>query len=413
MNNAQLMEWRHRLLELVLLVCPWLYGRLAGHHASPVRLALRHAVLVVDHDFPDPASDAGSRAIASFSALVRKTGREVVFWSASRQPSPAGCRYLAAAGVLTLSRSQTGHLAHWLAAHPGCFSAVVVSRPLVAAMYLPALQRHHTGQVLYYGHDIHHRRLAELQQVHGGSLAVWWEGLLARRFEHRAWRGADRVVYPAGGEVEQVNHWRCAQGLPPNAHRFPLWFDLPGPGTGRDPSLREGLLFVGSHAHAPNRDGLDWFLEVVHPRLPARWQRVPVVVVGKGMASYVPPAGSRAPLQVLGQVDDATLVSCYARTRVVLAPLRFGAGVKGKVIESLSHGVPCVLTPVAAQGLDGIADSVPVAEEAGLYAHAVARLLEDDEHWRLVSDSAIAYYRDAFDCQHWQEVLEALLSDPH
>lgn len=418
MSAAGVPGWRQRLLELLLLACPGVYGRWAGGRgegagpAGEAGLPDAPAVLVVDHDFPDPSSDAGSRAIACFAALVRETGRGVVFWAASRRPSAAGRRHLEKIGVVALGRDATGPMERWLAVHATRFAAAVVSRPLVAAMQAPALRRHLRGPLVYYGHDIHHWRLRDHQRLHGRRLAGLWDRLLVRVLEHRIWRQADRVLYPAGGEVAGVNAWRRARGLAPNAHPFPLWVDDPAlrPAPGPGPSMRAGLLFVGSHAHVPNRDGLDWFLAEVLPRLPARWQSVPITVAGNGMEAYRPPVAV-AGLRLLGRVDEAGLAACYAQARVVLAPLRFGAGVKGKVVEALAHGVPCVLTPVAAQGLEGIAGCLPVAGDAQAYARALVPLLEDDAHWAQTATAALACYRQAFDREAWIARLDRWL-DP-
>ena len=79
-----------------------------------------------------------------------------------------------------------------------------------------------------------------------------------------------------------------------------------------------------------------------------------------------------------------------------MVPLRFGAGVKGKVVESLSHGLPLVTTSVGVQGIPGLREVVPVCDEPDAMAENLALLLTDDAAWLHQSQAQTAFAADRF-----------------
>ena len=85
--------------------------------------------------------------------------------------------------------------------------------------------------------------------------------------------------------------------------------------------------------------------------------------------------------KVTGYVNSDQLAAMYSEARVSVVPLRFGAGVKLKVVEAIHEGVPLVTTPVGAQGLEGLKEVVPVEDDAKAIAAAIIQLLSDDTKW--------------------------------
>lgn len=118
-------------------------------------------------------------------------------------------------------------------------------------------------------------------------------------------------------------------------------------------------------------------------------QRVPdvrLILAGSKPAPEVRALAS-SNVTVTGFVSDEELARLYATSRVAAVPLRFGAGVKHKVLEALHQGLPLVTTPVGAEGIAGLGDMASVAETAPLFADALLALLENDALWRERSDA--------------------------
>ena len=113
-------------------------------------------------------------------------------------------------------------------------------------------------------------------------------------------------------------------------------------------AARRGMALIGAPSHAPNADAARWLREDILPRVWAEAPDVPCYLVGEGWASHWP-ADADPRIQVLGPL--ARLDGLFEMIRLTVAPLRFGAGIKGKVLASLAAGLPCAMTPVAAEGL--------------------------------------------------------------
>lgn len=188
---------------------------------------------------------------------------------------------------------------------------------------------------------------------------------------------------------------------------LPNVFDLPRhPPPG--PEARDGLFFVGGFWHAPNGDAMCWFAERILPLLRKEIPDLVIRIAGSNPSDEILALGARQGVEVLGFVPDLTPL--YDRSRVFVAPLRYGAGMKGKVGQSMAHGLPVVATPVGAEGM-GLRDNVHVLvaeEEEGFAAH-VLRLLRDDALWSRLSAVGRAHVERTLSVEAVRERLEAVL----
>ncbi|MGH3495544.1 MAG: glycosyltransferase family 4 protein, partial [Sciscionella sp.] len=156
----------------------------------------------------------------------------------------------------------------------------------------------------------------------------------------------------------------------------------PGSAT---PAGRSGVLFVGSFDHTPNRDAAIYLAREIMPLVRKHHPSAVAHIVG-----------SNAPAEILGLAGRGTLVHgwvadlemYYRRARVVVAPLRYGAGIKGKIGESLGYGVPVVATPLAVEGMHLQSEvDVLIGSTGAELAAGIARLLSEDETWSAISES--------------------------
>jgi glycosyltransferase involved in cell wall biosynthesis len=169
---------------------------------------------------------------------------------------------------------------------------------------------------------------------------------------------------------------------------------------------RQGLAFIGGAEHAPNRDAVNWLAAHVLPALPAAGSDQICQIVGQGWrAEDLPRAGGNR-LKIVGPAGCLSTV--LAGVRATTAPLRYGAGIKGKVIESLAAGVPCVMSTIAAEGLEL---STPLQDlvvgTSQQFADRIFELLSEERSWLEFSLAAQAWAQD----RHSQAVVTAALGD--
>jgi glycosyltransferase involved in cell wall biosynthesis len=204
------------------------------------------------------------------------------------------------------------------------------------------------------------------------------------------------VYYPSESETLHVREWldqhaprvRCYT-VPAYAYEeFPQHPD-------ENLSGRHDLIFVAGFAHSPNADAAVWFVQDVLPLIRERYPHIHLDLVGSNPSDAVK-ALHGGGVTVTGFVTDEELAVRYATARVVVAPLRYGAGVKGKVIEAMYFGVPCVTTSAGAQGLAQVDEFLATADDPATFAEHVLAYLDDDAAWRNVSAAGQAYVRTHF-----------------
>jgi O-antigen biosynthesis protein len=169
-----------------------------------------------------------------------------------------------------------------------------------------------------------------------------------------------------------------------------------------------GLIFIGNYNHVPNVDAVQWLCDEVMPLV---WKSLPDVsltLIGSNPPQSVFALRSKN-VRVTGQVRD---VSTYFRDgRILAAPLRFGAGMKGKIGQALQYALPVVTTPIGAEGL-GLRDgeNASIAEpNAGAFAAAIVSLYNDASRWQRISDASAATLQP-FTPEAVAPRLEALLA---
>ena len=168
-------------------------------------------------------------------------------------------------------------------------------------------------------------------------------------------------------------------------------------------------MFVAGFGHPPNVDAACWLVESIMPQV---WRRIPGVklsLVGSNPTDRVRALAGKD-VEVTGYVSDEELTARYERTRVAVVPLRYGAGIKAKVVEAMRNGVPLVTTMVGAQGLDGMDSFAPVLDDAADIADAIVALLEDDARWRGQSQLGAEFTRERFSRQTMLAAIEAAMS---
>ena len=312
------------------------------NHRTPPRQRVKRA-LVIDDLLPRRDRDAGSNAILSHIAALRSLGWEVEFVaSGALAGSDAAAAALTASGVVCHRSPLISSVEEVLRRKRNMYDLVYLHRLSNAESYTKlARVWQPKAQIVYSVADLHHVRAARQAEVHNNS-ELTETALYLKARELNAMRMADATITHSTAEAEYLA--REAPGV--DVHVVP-WSLTAAPRTVPF-RKRHGIAFVGGMRHAPNPDAVRWMAAEVLPRVWAREPEIRCLLVG---ADWPEPVWGRIDprLQLRGQISH--LDEVFDAVRLTVAPLRFGAGVKGKVLDSFAAGLPCVMSPIAAEGI--------------------------------------------------------------
>jgi O-antigen biosynthesis protein len=384
---------RHQTLNRRKFVARW-RGTLASHrlNGEAPELACERGVqrraLFIDDLVPTPDQDAGSQAaVQHIRALIRLGYKVTLLPSANLAHAGTHARQLQRMGVEVLYAPHVGSVEQHLRQSRTPIDLVYLHRFGNASQYTGLVRRlHPTARVLYNVADLHFLRL-QREAEHTGNQALADTARLLRRSELSAIQAADVTVVHSAVEQQLL-----ADAVPDARVCVVPWSYRVAASAAIDSG--QGVLFVGGYRHAPNVDAARWLVGEVMPLVWRELPRLRCTLVGSHMPAEVRALGTLR-VEVLGHVQD--LAPQYARCRVAVAPLRFGAGIKGKVLEALASGRPCVMTPVAAEGLElpGPLASLVHAGADGL-ARAIVDLHHDAERHAQAAEAGRAFIAASF-----------------
>jgi GT2 family glycosyltransferase len=357
-----------------------------GQHVMRARdrALQRKIALIVDHYVPEPDRDAGSRTMLCCIRALQQAGMVVKFWPHNLYYNPGYTDALQDIGVEVAYGGDADSFEHWLTENGDDVDYALLSRPQVAAAVLPALKRHPSIRLFYYGHDLHFRRMRlQAQVLKDAGIARQADQM--EQLERSVWRDVDLVLYPSDEETAAVIAME-----PGVSARTLLPYCFPDFVTPRQPAPEPVILFVGSFAHLPNQEAVLWLVNHVLPLVRARVTGARLTIVGSN-PSPVMLALACDSIRISANVSDAVLREIYRTARVAAVPLRYGAGVKLKVIEAMREGLPLVTTSTGAQGLPDLADVSSICDDTQQFADAICRLLTDDALWVERSAAQIGY----------------------
>ncbi|MGH8041419.1 MAG: glycosyltransferase [Rudaea sp.] len=382
-NRAKFLDkWKN---ELALQPAP-IHAAKHAHRAANWRA--RGRILIVDACTPMPDHDSGSLRMVNLMRLLREMDFAVSFLPDNRRHEGAYTQSLQALGVEALYHPFVADPIAWLRERGHGLDAIVLSRHYVAANYV-GLARLHAPQarLIFDTVDLHYLRETRAAELAGGAERAQ-QAARTRAQELKLMRECDVTLVVSAAEksllAREVPDARVE--ILSNVHEVH--------GRRREFDVRRDLVFVGGFQHPPNVDAVLWFVEQVLPHVRAALPGAVFHIIG----SKAPPAIAelaRAGVVVHGFVAD--IEPFMDGCRVSVAPLRYGAGVKGKVNMAMSYGLPVVATTLAVEGMHVRAgEDVMVADAAAEFAAAIVRVYTDAALWETLSANGLANVREHF-----------------
>jgi glycosyltransferase involved in cell wall biosynthesis len=350
-------------------------------------------ILVVDHYAPTFDKDSGSLRMFSILKLLVQSGHQVIFWPENRARNEYTA-HLQALGVEALYGDI--RFDDYLDAVGKHLDLILFSRPHVAVNLIFWAKTRTRARIIYDTVDLHFLREERRARFEPDSQAGHW-----KRIEFFLGEMADHILVVSEVEkkILESHGFENKVSVVTNVHE-PMACRVPF-------QERAGLLFIGGFLHTPNEDAMVWFVEEIFPLIQAAIPGISCTIVGSHPTDAV--RSLKGPdVNVTGYVADVT--PYFEQSRVFVSPLRYGAGVKGKIGQSLSFGLPVVTTDVGAEGMGLIhRETVLLAQDAEDFAKAVIELYHDAALWQTLSAGGMALIREKFSPGVIQKSLNRVL----
>ncbi len=349
---------------------------------------VRRCALVVDVYMLTPDKESGSLRMVNLFAILQELGFKVTFAASNLEAPEPYVSDLQRRGVEVLYRPYVRSVERHLKASGDGYDLVMLSRADTAARLMGTARRHcRKARIVFDTVDLHFLREMRLAELTGDTTT---RSVAERRKREELGLIAQADTTLVVSVVERDLLAREAPSadvrIVSNIHRI---F-----GSRRGFLERRDIFFIGAFAHPPNTDAVLWFCREIFPRILAQEPDIRFSVIGADPPAHIRALASDA-VHILGYVSDVS--GFFDGCRLSVAPLRYGAGVKGKVNQSLAHGLPVVATSQASEGMflrDG--ESVLVADEPQDFADAVLRLNRDQVLWERLSAAGLGVMENHF-----------------
>jgi glycosyltransferase involved in cell wall biosynthesis len=334
--------------------------------------------------------------------LLRDLGYAVAFMPENLAHMGRYTDALQALGVEALYHPFVSNPVTWLREHGQTLDAIVISRHYVAANYIGAARLYAPqAKLIFDTVDLHYLR-EERAAALEGSAELARLAAQTKVQELKLMRATDVTLVVSAAEKRLLESELPQTRIEVLSNVHTVY------GSRKAFADRHDLVFVGGFQHPPNVDAVCWFVREVMPLLRA------------GCAPLLHVIGSKVPAQVLDLTADDVIVHGFVADiapfmddcRLSVAPLRYGAGVKGKVNMAMSYGLPVVATPMAVEGMHVRAElDVMVADTPADFATAIERAYADPQLWQALSDNGLNNVREHFSFDAARAALRRILPE--
>ena len=369
------------------------------------RLQGKPTILVIDSYVPLYDRESGCVRLLNILKLLLNLGYSVIFFPDNGYPEQPYTSVLQQMGIEVIyGTAQRYNLEEKLIKYLPLIDGVWLCRPELCDKYMDLIRLKTKVPIIYDTIDLHFLRLKRQKDYLDPSYQnTSWSWQTYQKLELNYANQAEATVVVTEDEKQVLsslgvkNVW-----VIPNIHEEislseKVAFDQ-----------RSGLVFIGSYNHPPNIDAVKWLCLEIMPLVWASRPDITVNLLGSNLKDEVKELANDQVI-VTGYVPEVE--PYFQKSRIFVAPLRFGAGMKGKIGQSLSLGLPTITTKIGAEGM-GLIDhqDVLIADTAEEFARAVIELYDNMQLWQKLADNSLETIK-RYQPATVQTNLQALLSN--
>jgi len=349
----------------------------------------RKKVLIMDEHTPRADADSGSLRLFHLMQSLQRENCDLHFMPADLGFDSGHTLSLQQQGIACYYRPWTKSVFDWLKENADQFDLIIVCRvDLMASVYDTLRRSAPKAKLVFDTVDLHHVREAQEAEL-SKSEALKKQAQATKTKEYALMEKCDESWVVSETEYLALKLAFPEKNIRRVSNIHALRYETP---AFKD---RKNILFVGNFRHPPNADGLHWFLESIWPKVHFERPDITLQIVGSSAPEYLTGICKDMNVVFHGHVDD--IEKQIDGARINIAPLRYGAGAKGKISQALASGLPSIATTVAADGMHLTdKESALIADDAELFATAILTLYEDETAWNLLSKNGYIIAEEFF-----------------
>lgn len=364
----------------------------------------KRIILVIDQKVPEYDKDAGSVRMYEYLKIFVEMGAKVIFWPDNLYPTEPYTSELQNLGIEVIYGIR--RLKKYIKTYGKVIDFFYLSRPHIAIKYIDAIKEYSDAKIIYDVQDLHYLRTKRRAKVTDNADILKTAEELKRQ-EVYLMEKSDATISLSIQEQEIIKKINPVI----NAHVLPYVQSVTDKYAGLE--RREDLVFIGGFQHTPNQDGICWFVKEVFPFITKEMSKVKLFIIGSNPSAQILDLGSVENVIITGYIADVS--PSFEKARVFVAPLRYGAGYKGKIAHAMSYGLPVVTTSIGAEGMNlSEYENVLIGDTPKEFADKTIAAYKDEDLWNKLSQNSLKYVRENCSSQSairkFAEIFEQLIS---
>ena len=357
-------------------------------------------ILIIDHSLPMPDRDSGSLRMFQILTILHQLGHRVTFIPHNLANIHPYASELRKHGIEVFLRPHITDVTAYIEAQAKKYDAVILSRCGTAKKHIGTVRLHAPrSHVIFDTVDLHFLRTAREAELTQKAEAK----MLAEQTQEQEYsliKEADETWVVSEAERELLLHDFPGKQIEVVSNIV----NIQAPKTSF--AERADFLFIGSFLHPPNVDAVLYFVNDIYPLVAQTLPAVKFYIIGHQAPPEIVALGSEN-IIVVGAVPE--VLSFFESVKLSVAPLRYGAGVKGKINQSMGLGVPVVATSIAVEGmLLEHGEDVLIGDTPSDFADAVVELYRNEQLWSRLSRNSLKKTEAFYSVSAARQRLQAL-----
>lgn len=369
------------------------------------RVGNKKILLFIDNNIPTYDQDAGSYIAFQYLKILNDLNYKIIFWPHNLLAVNPYLKTLQQMGIEVFYGNK--NFDSFLKDNGKFIDIVFVSRPHVAKLYLDKIKNYSNAKIVYIAHDLHFLRESREDDILGLKKNIDHIQEM-KNLEFEIFSKSDISLFFSEIEVDYIKNnisKSVSVGVIP-------WIQEVENSSPFKFNEREGLLFMGGYNHKPNVDAAVWFNKEILPK---------VLNKISGMKSFFYGSNSPEELRSIksdyfllkGFLNESDVKDVFSHAKIFIAPLRYGAGFKGKIAKAMSNGIPVVTTEIGAEGIGIIhgVNGLVSSNDSNKFSDNIVNLYTDKDLWQKISNESIKHVERNFSVDNAKTKLSNIINN--